>query len=173
MDRTPISWISCNGRWNFFTTSPPAKPRWKDHDAMIFVFWMLSFKPTFSVSSFTVIKRLFSSLVRVFPICKTSQEKPIWYRYLYNRHFWRDAKAQNMGEGWSWRAHRSCLSTITETGCKGLMGFTSSSGHEACWHFMAFLVTVSQPENLFFPGVNFLKPSPTLQMKLHSYRVRV
>ena len=33
-------------------------------DAMIFVFWMLSFKPAFSLSSFTLIKRLynFSSL---------------------------------------------------------------------------------------------------------------
>ena len=30
-------------------------------DAMILVFWMLSFKPTFSLSSFTIIKRLFSS----------------------------------------------------------------------------------------------------------------
>ena len=30
-------------------------------DAMILVFWMLSFKPTFSMSSFTFIKRLFSS----------------------------------------------------------------------------------------------------------------
>ena len=30
-------------------------------EAMILVFWMLSFKPTFSVSSFTYIKRLFSS----------------------------------------------------------------------------------------------------------------
>ena len=30
-------------------------------DAMISVFWMLSFKPTFSLSSFTFIKRLFSS----------------------------------------------------------------------------------------------------------------
>ena len=30
-------------------------------DAMIFVFWMLSYKPTFSLSSFTFIKRLFSS----------------------------------------------------------------------------------------------------------------
>ena len=29
-------------------------------DAMIFVFWMLSFKPTFSLSSFTFFKRLFS-----------------------------------------------------------------------------------------------------------------
>ena len=29
-------------------------------DAMVFVFWMLSFKPTFSLSSFTFIKRLFS-----------------------------------------------------------------------------------------------------------------
>jgi len=30
-------------------------------DAMILVFWMLSFKPAFPVSSFTFIKRLFSS----------------------------------------------------------------------------------------------------------------
>ena len=30
-------------------------------DAMIFVFWMLSFKPTFSLSTFTFTKRLFSS----------------------------------------------------------------------------------------------------------------
>ena len=30
-------------------------------DAMILVFWMLSFKPTFSLSSFTFIKRLFLS----------------------------------------------------------------------------------------------------------------
>ena len=30
-------------------------------DAMIFVFWMLSFKPAFLLSSFTFIKRLFSS----------------------------------------------------------------------------------------------------------------
>ena len=30
-------------------------------DAMIFVFWMLSFKPTFSLSSFTFINRLCSS----------------------------------------------------------------------------------------------------------------
>ena len=31
-------------------------------DAMIFVFWMLSFKPTFSLSSFTFIKRLLAPL---------------------------------------------------------------------------------------------------------------
>ena len=37
-------------------------------DAMIIVFWMLSFKPTFSLSSFTFIKKLFSyslSAIRV------------------------------------------------------------------------------------------------------------
>ena len=33
-------------------------------DAMILVFWMLSFKPTFSLSSFTLIKMLFGSLVQ-------------------------------------------------------------------------------------------------------------
>ena len=32
-------------------------------DAMTSVFWMLSFKPTFSLSTFTLIKRLFSSSV--------------------------------------------------------------------------------------------------------------
>ena len=30
-------------------------------DAMIFIFWMLSFKPAFTLSSFTLIKSLFSS----------------------------------------------------------------------------------------------------------------
>ena len=30
-------------------------------DAMIFIFWVLSFKPAFPLSSFTFIKRLFSS----------------------------------------------------------------------------------------------------------------
>ena len=30
-------------------------------DAMIFIFWMMSFKPAFSLYSFTFIKRLFSS----------------------------------------------------------------------------------------------------------------
>ena len=39
-------------------------------DAMILAFWILSFKPTFSLSSFTFIKRLFSSSlsdIRVVP----------------------------------------------------------------------------------------------------------
>ena len=34
---------------------------WMGPDAMIFVFWMLSFKPTLSLSTFTFIKRLLSS----------------------------------------------------------------------------------------------------------------
>ena len=43
-----------------FTVSPSIFHEVMELDAMIFVFWMLSFKPTFSVSSFTSIKRLFS-----------------------------------------------------------------------------------------------------------------
>ena len=35
----------------------------KGRDAMIFVFWMLSFKPSFSFSSFTFIRRLSSTLL--------------------------------------------------------------------------------------------------------------
>ena len=43
------------------TVSPSICHEVMGPDAMIFVFWMLSFKPTFSFSSFTFIKRLFSS----------------------------------------------------------------------------------------------------------------
>ena len=53
---------ACHGPWGHkesdttehlhFTMGP---------DAMILVFWMLSFKPAFSLASFTFIKRLFSS----------------------------------------------------------------------------------------------------------------
>ena len=43
------------------TVSPSTCHEVMGLDAMIFIFWMLSFKPTFSLSSFTLIKRLFSS----------------------------------------------------------------------------------------------------------------
>ena len=43
------------------TVSPSISHEVMGPDAMIFVFWMLTFQPTFSLSSFTFIKRLFSS----------------------------------------------------------------------------------------------------------------
>ena len=43
------------------TVSPSICHEVMGPDAMILVFWMLSFKPTFSLSSFTFIKMLFSS----------------------------------------------------------------------------------------------------------------
>ena len=43
------------------TVSPSICHEVMEPDAMILVFWMLSFQPTFSLSSFTFIKRLFSS----------------------------------------------------------------------------------------------------------------
>ena len=43
------------------TVSPSISHEVVGPDAMILVFWMLSFMPTFSLSSFTFIKRLFSS----------------------------------------------------------------------------------------------------------------
>ena len=42
------------------TVSPSICHEVMGPDAMILVFWMLSFKPTFSLSSFTFIRRLFS-----------------------------------------------------------------------------------------------------------------
>ena len=43
------------------TVSPSIWHEMTGPNAMIFIFWMLSFKPAFSLSSFTFIKRLFSS----------------------------------------------------------------------------------------------------------------
>ena len=43
------------------TVSPPISYEMMGPDTMILVFWMLSFMPTFSLSSFTFIKKLFSS----------------------------------------------------------------------------------------------------------------
>ena len=45
------------------TVSPSISHEVMGPDAMILIFWMLSFKPTFSLSSFTFIKRFFSSFL--------------------------------------------------------------------------------------------------------------
>ena len=59
-------------------------------DAMILVFWMLSFKPTFSLSTFTFIKRLFSfSLLSA--ICFLPLEwyhLHIWGCYYFSQQSW-------------------------------------------------------------------------------------
>ena len=44
-----------------FIVSPSICHEVKGQDTMILVFWMLGFKPTFSLSFFTFVKRLFSS----------------------------------------------------------------------------------------------------------------
>ena len=54
-------------------------------DAMILVFWMLSFKPTLSLSSFTFIKRLFSSsLLSVIKWCHVH----IWGCWYFSWQSW-------------------------------------------------------------------------------------
>ena len=55
--RLLISWLQSV---TVFTVSPSICHEMMGPDAMILVFWMLSFKPTFALSSFTFIKRLFS-----------------------------------------------------------------------------------------------------------------
>ena len=65
-----ISWLQSSRavilepkKINSLTVSPSICHEVTGPDAMILVFWMLNFKPTFSLSSFTFIKRLFSSLL--------------------------------------------------------------------------------------------------------------
>ena len=56
--------LVCCSSWGCKESDMTERLNWTEVmglDAMIFVFWMLSIKPTFSLSSFTFIKRLFSS----------------------------------------------------------------------------------------------------------------
>ena len=58
-----LQWFWSPPKWNLslFPLFPHHLPWVTGLDVMILVFWMFSFKPTFSLSSFTFIKRLFSS----------------------------------------------------------------------------------------------------------------
>ena len=48
--------VQKNEVWHYFHCFPSISQEVVGPDAMIFVFWMLSFKPTFSLSTFTFIK---------------------------------------------------------------------------------------------------------------------
>ena len=76
---------------------------------MILVFWMLSFKPAFSLSSFTFIKRLFSSLLSAVRVVSSSylmlliSLSEIWFQLVLHpvQHF-------------SWcTLHRNKISRVT------------------------------------------------------------
>ena len=56
----------------------------REPDAMMLVFWMLSFKPIFSLSSFTVFTRLFSSLLSAIGWCHLH----IWSYWYYSQQSW-------------------------------------------------------------------------------------
>ena len=59
---------------------------WSDGTrAMIFVFWMLRFKPIFSLSSFTFIKRLFNSFLLSVIRVVLSAYRGYWY---FSQQFW-------------------------------------------------------------------------------------
>ena len=71
-----------NKVWHYFHCFPVVCHDFNGPDAMIFLFLMLSFKPTFSLSSFTFIKRLFCSLLSAISVVSSaSPEKamaPHW-----------------------------------------------------------------------------------------------
>ena len=62
--QSPTAVILKPKKINFVTVSivsPSIYHEVMEPDTVIFIFWMLNFKPAFSFSSFTLIKRLFSS----------------------------------------------------------------------------------------------------------------
>ena len=54
------------------TASPSICGEVMGRDAMILIFWILSFKPTLSLSFFTCIKRLFSSLLSAIKVMSSA-----------------------------------------------------------------------------------------------------
>ena len=69
-----------------YTVSPSICHEVMGPDAMIFVFWMLSFRTAFSLSSFTFIKRLFSSFL--FTFCHKGGVICIWGYWYFSRQSW-------------------------------------------------------------------------------------
>ena len=63
------------------TVSPSISYEVVGPDAMIFVFWMLGFKPTFPLASFTFIKRLFSfSLLSTIRVVSSAYQRLLIFR---------------------------------------------------------------------------------------------
>ena len=65
------------------TVSPSICHEVTEPDAIIFVFWMWSFKPTFSLSSFTFIKRLYSS--SLLSVIKVVSSAYLGYWYFFQQ----------------------------------------------------------------------------------------
>ena len=73
-----------------FVVSPSICHEVMGPDAMILVFWMLSFKPIFSLSSFTFIKRLFSSsllsAIRMAILIQACASSRLAFRMMYSAY---------------------------------------------------------------------------------------
>ena len=102
--------------------------KWWDPDATILVFWMLSFKSTFSLSSFTFIKRLFSSsslsairmvssaylrlliflLAILIPACASSSPACLLMYSAFRRRQWHPTPVLLPGKSHGWRSLVGC-----------------------------------------------------------------
>ena len=87
-----------------FTVSPSICHEVTGLDAMILVFWMLSFKPTYSLFSFTFIKRFFSSSsLSAIRGCHLH----VWGYWYFSRQSWFQL-VLHPAQGFSWcTLHRS------------------------------------------------------------------
>ena len=81
------------------TVSPSISHEVVGPDSMILVFWILSFKPTFSLSSFTFIKRLFSS---------SSLSAKRMVSSAYRRRQWQPTTVLLPGKSHGWRSLVGC-----------------------------------------------------------------
>ena len=104
------------------TVSPSICHEVMGPDAMIFVFWMLSFKPAFSLSSFTFFKRLFSSSLLSAVGVVSSACLHIWGYWYFSQQSWFQL----------WHRHRcKHLWTGTQTHQRGRHENTWTHTHQA------------------------------------------
>ena len=110
------------------TVSPSICHEVMGPDAMILAFWMLSFKPTFSLSSFTCIKRLFSSSLSAIRVVSPAYLK-----------FSRSVVSDSLWPHGLWRAR-----------LLPPWGFPGKSTGGSC-HFLLQKILLTQGLNLGFP----------------------
>ena len=84
--------LGCCSPWGHKESNTTEQLNWTEQtfvnevmglDVMSLVFWMLSFKPAFSLSSFTLIKRLFSSFtLSAFQFSHSVMSSSLWHHGL-------------------------------------------------------------------------------------------
>ena len=122
------------------TVSPSVYHEVMGPDDMILVFWMLSFKPTFSLSTFTFIKRLFSSSLIL----------PLWFYSIFNTFDLNIVCTWAAGDG---LVTKSCSTLATPWTVAHKAPLSTGFSRQEYWSGLSFPSPIHEPLNYNFKSI--------------------